>query len=50
MVQQNQKISNQESLLMLNVETEPIILVYPTSHLCVILHFLIFSKGTVEPK
>ena len=31
-----------ERSLLLNVETEPFFSVYPTSHLCVILHFLIF--------
>ena len=40
--QEKQKISNQERLLIFNVETEAMILVYPTSHLSVILRFLIF--------
>ena len=31
-----------ESSVLLKVETEPIFSVYPTSHLCVVLHFLIF--------
>ena len=40
----SQKISNQERFLILviNVETEPRFSVYPTSHICVILNFLIF--------
>ena len=33
---------NAERLLHLNVETKPRFSVYPTGHLCVIVHFLIF--------
>ena len=33
---------------MLNVETESMFSVYPTSHLCVILHFLIFYQQFAE--
>ena len=39
---------NAERSLLLNVETEAIFAVDPTSHLCVVLHFLICILGETQ--
>ena len=42
------KCLNAERSMLLNVATEPFFPVYPTSHACVVLHFLIIRRGEIQ--